>query len=141
MCVLGRAVGIVKLSFSALGWNTLDCLLALVCANFDVFGSPTPSSHHMLTPLYTACTTSAERMMPPQPPQCECFCSTVPSWEAALRVLTLALGPLVGGDGTMMMLDTGERGLSGGSCMCSGFFCVDVVIECLNVLFEEVYHC
>lgn len=61
-----------KLPFSALGWNTLDCILAQVCRNFE-FLSAGPTADQLLGS----------------------FCDSVNTWEAALKVLTLSVGPLL----------------------------------------------
>jgi len=61
-----------KLSFDALGWNSLDCILAQVCRNFESF---------CLDPSTEQLTNN--------------FChGHVEAWEAALKLLTLSLGPI-----------------------------------------------
>jgi len=78
---------VAKLSFSALGWNTLDCILAQVCQNFESF-CLNPSIEHLTN----------------------CFChGHVDGWEAALKVLTLSLGPVTGATSTnASILDLGK---------------------------------
>lgn len=63
---------VAKLSFDALGWNTLDCIVAQVCQSFEYF-CLNPSTEHFTN--------------------CSCH-GHVDNWEAALKVLTLSLGPV-----------------------------------------------
>lgn len=73
-----------KLQLSALGWNTLDCILAQVCRNFD-FLCAGPTADQLLGS----------------------FCDSVSTWEAALKVITLSVGPLLLHD-CPAALDSGE---------------------------------
>lgn len=80
-------VEVAKLSFDALGWNSLDCILAQVCRNFESF---------CLDP-------STEQLM-------NSFChGHVDGWEAALKVLTLSLGPInIAMSANASVLDSGR---------------------------------